>query len=665
MGIGSIFNVLRAKWWIVLVVAVLGAFIGTYLATSHNDSIRTRWRGEAPVTFIDLSDTDSNEGSGSKGGNSTSSDISAQAEGVRAQLLLEETLNENPKLSIDVDREENILLFIALGRDGDETLAQALELRSQYQSLSSDVLNIDQIEESIDSLLTDIETLQTAIDAVTVEEPPLEDPQITSTRSVLVEEIAKLNERQTQLRIWVLSPEARPTEDDFFGIVEEETKPSDPTETTETTIAPEPIIVSTEDLEEELEVNARVLDRLNVQLVGIPDPPEAEELDKATALSLEAMQAQADELQTQYIELLQVADGRSPGGFFEEPTAIDVTPAARPVGLFALAGALAGALVSASVLIGLDSARKTVWAAASLEKIACLGEIDRNRSDGLPQDVWYPNSVSRRRRDIQAFRATIDAITQERPSVIGFFGVKTAGDEVGALAADLATAYAVASRDVLLIDANAYEPNALAEYGVQSSSLTRILVRNQPVTEAATAIDELIDATPRVMPRLTSLHIDAATHDPIDAVASPNSRSLMDIARERFDIVIVAGPAISDPLSDTVARRIDFAVLAGTAGRTTMPQLATATGILTERHTTAPGVVILKGKRESLVSKLADRFRSAWRSLGTKVERWRSNDSDEQAQDIDTSRPEISASDVNDPGRPVEQATKTGSNIDP
>jgi hypothetical protein len=662
MGVGNIFTVLRAKWWIIALVAITGALIGAFLAVSNNRDIRPRWRGEAPVTFISLATSDSPQTSGSKGGNSTSSEISAQAEGVRARLLLEEELTADPRLSILVDRDKNILLFAAVGRDGDETLARALELRSQYQDLSAEVLNIDQIEESINSLFSEIETLRADIDLLTVKEPEPEDPEITSARSVLVNEIATLNERQTQLRIWVLSPELRPTEDEFFNIVDEETSNS---KTTETTIAVEPVIVGTTDLENEYAENARVLSRLDVQLTLIPEEPVVEELSVSDSLTLEALQAREAELQTQYVELLQVADGRSPGGFLEEPTAIDVTGSTRPVGLFALAGAFLGALLASVIVIGFDRARKTVWLPSSLEEITALGMIDRNRSDGLPQDIWYPTSVSVRRRQIQAFRATIDAITEEQSAIIGFFGVKTSGAEVGSLAADLATAYTVAGRNVLLIDANAYDPNTLAEYGDPSSSLTRILVRDLQATDATDAIGELIDATPQVIPHLTSLHIDAATHDPIDAIASPNARRLMDVARERFDVVIVAGPAISDPLSDAVARRIDFAVLVGTAGKTTTPQLATATAILTERRTVSPGVVILSGHKKALMPSLTDRLQGTRSSVTTTVSRWRAPEEDGTEVDVADRPPEQSMTDASGIEDLVEQTSNAGSKVGP
>ena len=662
MGVGNIITVLRAKWWIIALVAIAGALLGSYLAVSNNRSIRPRWQGEAAVTFISLSEGGSSEASGGKGGNSTSSEISAQAEGVRAQLLLEERLNADPKLSIRVDREKNVLLFTASGRDGEETLNRALELRSQYQSLSSEVLNIDQIEESIESHLLEITDLRERIDALEVKEPDLEDPEITSARTVVVGQIATLNERQTELRIWILSPELRPTEDEFFGIVDEEAKSND---TTEDTLPVDPILVSTEDLESEFDENRRVLSRLDLQLSLIPGAPVVEELSAQDALTLEALQTRETDLQAQYVDLLQVADGRSPGGFLEEPTAVDVTASTRPVALFGLVGALLGAFISAAVLVGIDRARKTIWMPSSLEEITSLGVIDRNRSDGLPQDIWYPTSVSVRRRQIQAFRATIDAITEERSAIIGFFGVRSAGTEVGALAADLAAAYTVAGRNVLLIDANAYDPNTLAEYGDPSSSLTRILARNLAAADAADAIDELIDSTPQVIPHLTSLRIDAATHDPIDAIASPNARSLMDIARERFDVVIVAGPAISDPLSDTVARRIDFAVLVGTAGRTTMPQLATATSILTERRTDSPGVVILSGHRKALLPTLTDRLHGTRSTVRTTVTRWRAPDEDDHDLDVTDRPPEQSMTGASGVEDLVEQTTNAEAKAGP
>jgi hypothetical protein len=630
MGIGNNLRILSAKWWVVVLVAVVGALLGSYLAKNHNDSIDSRWKAQAPVTFIAFTDDDSSGSAQTKNSNSTSSDIDAQAEGVRAQLLLEDTLRENPKLSIQVDRANNVLLFTAIGRDGDETLQQAVALRGGYRELSSEVLNIDQINETVDSLLVEIQALNQRIDAAQPPEVEPEDTAITTVRATLQAQIDTLVERQTQLRIWIVNPELRPTEDEFFGIEPDVASRSG---STETTIAAEPVIISNEDLQREFDENTRILNRLNTQMLVVPEPPPAPELDDKSTLALAAMQAETEELQAQYIELLQVVDGRSPGGFFEEPTATDETAATRPVGIFTLVGFLAGALVASIVLIGLDKSRKTAWSATSLGNVTCLGTIDRNRADGLPGGVWYPTSVSRRRRDIQTFRATVDAFTSEQPAVVGFFGVSTPSIEVGELAADLATAYAVAGRDVLLIDANAFNLNQLTEYGDQSASLTRILIQNLPVQDAVAAIDELIDATPQVIPHLTSLHIDAATHDPIDAIASPNSRSLMDIARHRFDIVIVAGPAISDPLSDTVARRIDYAVLTGLAGTTTEPQISTASAILKDRRTDSPGVVLLHGHRESFRAKLSRMYQSIRSAVDSTVDRSGSN-GDESPIDV-------------------------------
>lgn len=637
MGIGNNLRILRAKWWVVVLAAIVGAVIGMYLAKSHNDSIDSRWRAQAPVTFIAFTEDDTSAAPPTKNANSTSSDIDAQAEGVRAQVLLETVLKENPRLSIQVDRVNNILLFTAIGRDGDETLSQAIDLRSQYRELSSDVLNIDQINETIDTMLVEITVLNQQIDDAQPPEVEPEDTAIVTVRTTLQTQIDTLVGRQTQIRIWIINPELRPTEDEFFGI---EPEPVDRSDSTETTIAPEPVIISNEELKKAFEENTTILDRLNTQILVVSEPQPAAELDDKSALALEALQAEADELQAQYVELLQVANGRSPGGFLEEPTATDETPATRPVGIFTLVGFLVGALVASIVLVGLDKARKTVWSASSLGNISCLGMIDRNRSDGSPEGVWYPTSVSRRRRDIQTFRATVDAITSEQPSVVGFFGVSTPSIEVGELAADLAAAYTVAGRDVLLIDANAFEPNRAIEYGDQSESLTRILGQNLSVQDAATAIEQLIDATPQVIPHLTSLRIDAATHDPIDAIASPNARSLMEIARERFDIVIVAGPAISDPLSDTVARRIDYAVLTGLTGTTTEPQLSTATAILNDRRTVSPGAVLLYGHRESFGAKIASMFKSMRTAVESTLNKRSSNDDDSS---VDTSESSESA----------------------
>lgn len=611
MEIRRILKVLVARWLLVVLAAVVGGVVGIVLARNHNDGIRPQWRAQAPVTFIQLDDGVESGSSGGRasggqnsGGTSTAATVDVGSERARALLLLEETLQANPRLSIESERVENLLLFVAVGRDGEETLEAALSLRDEYQALGATVLSVDQIKVTMGTLLTDIDELGRQIADLQVPEPEAEDTAVVAQREVLESEIGTLEQRQAQLGVWIGNPELRPPEDEFVGVDTEAGRSSgQPAADEEVT---EPVIVTVEVLEAERLSNAVVLRRLQVELARLPDPPQSEELGGEAILELEALNLDIAELEAQYIDLLRRLDGRPPGGFFEEPAVSDETPSARSTALFGLVGLLAGGLVVSAAAVALDGARRPVWTVADLEGIVSLGVVNRDRTDGPLDSVWYPASLSQRRRDIQTLRAATDAVTEEQPAIIGFFGVGVASYEVGEVAADLAAAYTVAERNVLLIDGNAFNPNTLPEFGSGTGELNDTLTTQMPGDDATRALNRLLDDTPSVIPCLTALGIDAEAHDPIDVFASPNCRLLMDVAKSRYDIVVLAGPDVAEPLSDAVVRRVDYVVLVGYVGYTKISQLATAAEVLADRRANLAGVVLLEGRRQPALRRVSE-----------------------------------------------------------
>ena len=608
MQVRRVLKTLLAKWMVIALVAAISGAAGWILASNHNDGIRPRWRAQAPVTFFQLEEED--DSSSSSGNNrsaaTTSSTADAETERARAGLLLEETLAANPRLSIVADREENTLLFVAVGRDGEETLAEALALRDAYQALGATVLSVDQIEATMATVLVDIDRLKEKISSLEVGEPPPEPPALVAQRTVLEAEIAKLDQRQAEISIWILNPELRPTEEEFNGVEADATRAADETEDTEP-----PPIVTLATLEAARDENDVVLVRLRGELDRIPDPPEVEALDVDSALELEALQLDLDELELQYVNLFRRLDGRPPGGFLEEPIVSDETQSTRSVGLSAMLGLLVGGFLAGLAVIGLDQIRQPVWAASDLEGITTLGFVNRKRETDSGEVVWYPTALTQRRRDIQTLRAVTDGVTDERSAVIGFFGVGVAGEEVGELAADLAASYTVADRDVLLIDGNSFHPNTLPEFGTGANRLNDVLMTPWPLDIAAERIHEFLDNAVPSAPGLTALYVDAEAHDPIDVFASPNCRTLMEVVAERYDMIVVAGPDIADPLADTVIHRVDFVTLVGYVGYTERSRIETAAVALADRKVTVAGAALLEGRRQPVRDQLSQYLRGS------------------------------------------------------
>jgi len=604
MGIRRILRAIGNRWWLVVLIAILGGVIGMTVARNYNDGIKPRWRAEAPITFIQLDDTESAPAGGSgrspQAGDAPtgSASIDVSAEVTRAQLLLEDTLLSNDSLSIAEDRDDDsIMYFVAVGRNGEETIAAAVALRAQYETVGATVLDIDQIEATMATLLVDIDRVEAQVDRLTVKEAAPEDGAVTARRTALQTEIDTINLRQAQIRIWIANPELRPTEEVFTGIVITAPKGSDDTEE-------EPVIVTVEALRAERDSNAVVLSRLNFDISTIPDPPVTEDLDPQTALEFEALTLDLTDFQAQYVDLLRRSDGRPPGGFAVEPIVINETATEVSVPLAAFLGFLAGGILAAAALVGIDMGRSPVWAASDLERTVSLGVIDRDRSDATRNVVWYPASVSQRRRDIQALRATSDPVFEGASAVLGITGVDVPTDEVKEIAADLATAYTVAGHNVLLIEGSGYYPNVLAEFGAHADDINMILSGHVTPDDTTRAINEILDSTPEVIPGLTAIHVGGERYDPIDAFASPNCRILMEVARTRYDIIVLAGPDLADPLADAVARRVDCVLLVGWIGHSKIDKLETAVDVLADRRTVVAGTVLLTGKRQTLLHKM-------------------------------------------------------------
>jgi capsular polysaccharide biosynthesis protein len=608
MQLRRVIKTLVARWPVIVVLAIVGASVGAIVASNYNKSITPRFRANAPITFFQLAEDDADsESTNSARTNSstTSSATDAEAERIRAGLLLEETLAANPRLTIQVDKETNTLLFIAVGSDSTETLNSAVALRSEYQSKVATVLNVDEIKATMASTLEEIDHLRGQISDLQVTEPAAEDPQITAQRTTLEAQITELAQRQAQIEIWLDNPELRPTETDFYGqdsasssrITGEETTRSSETDTTSATTSDDEPIITAEALAEEHSRNELILARLESEFSTVPDPPVAEELSSQDSLRLAAIQLDLEDLEAEYVDLVRGLDGRSPGAFPEEPTFTDETKTARSTPLSGFLGMIVGALVAGMAIAGHDQVRKPVWAASDLGNVVSLALVNRKRETDDEHQIWYPTALTQRRRDIQTLRSATDSITNEQPTVLGLFGVGVSREEVGELAADLAVSYSVGDRNILLIDGSSFHPNIIPEFGDGHNTLNDVLMTQAIPEDAAARINTFLDHAIPSAPRLTAVHVNADLHDPIDVFAAPNARIFVEVALHRYDMVVIAGPDIYDPLADAVMRRTELVALVGYVGVTAKSAIENAVGAINDRRAEVAGAVLLEGRR--------------------------------------------------------------------
>ena len=610
MQLRRVIKTMLARWPVIALLAIIGAAAGAILAGNFNEGITPRFRAQAPITFFELEEESSSTDTAASARNNDTQTTStdAEAERSRAGLLLEDTLAANPRLTILADRETNTLLFVAVGREGEQALDDAVALRAEYQAKVATVLNSDEITATMATVLSGIDQLRAKIGELEVGEPEPEDAEITAQRTTLEAQITDLAERQAQIDIWIKNPELRPTEADFYdedpanesrAATDEGTRAGEGSdeETDEETDEEEEPIISQEALENEKSRNEVVLFRLQNELRTVPDPPEAQELSPQQSLELEALQLDLEDLEAEYVDLVRGLDGRPPGAFPEEPILTNQTDSPRPVLLSSVLGLLVGLVIAALVIVGLDQMRKPVWASSDLANVITLALVNRRRETNEDHPIWYPTALTQRRRDVQTLRAATDGTTNEQPTVFGLFGVGVSREEVGELAADLAMSYAVGDRNVLLIDGSSFYPNVIPEFGEGHNTLNEVLM-SQARSEAAVAqINSFLDHALPSAPRLTAVHVNAGIHDPIDVFASPNARLFVDVVLGRYDMVVIAGPDISDPLADAIMRRTLLVGLVGYVGVTSKSAIENAAGALADRKAEVAGVVLLEGRR--------------------------------------------------------------------
>jgi hypothetical protein len=551
---------LRSQWAVIVAMGLIGAVVGGWLAFFYNSSIQPSWMAEAAVSFVALGESTS----GSEGG------VRVEDEAVRAELLLEETLSANPDLAIDVD--EDRLVFVASGTSADQALEEALTFRAEYQSLGSTVLSAEQIDAALTELLAELQTTYAQIallggnltDRQFVEQGTevapavVGDDPIDALRRALIGEIASLVARQARLDIWLDNPEIIPADED--GNVPSEAE-----------------------LTAEYETNEAVLIRLRERLAGLPVSTATTE----ERLELEALQNKAADLETQYVNLLTRRDSGVPG-FYEDPVVIDETRDEQSVVLGAVAGGLVGALLAAAIAIGVEASRRPIRIPSDLAGYPVLGVVSTARKKASDTGVWYPDSFSVRRRDVQALRDAVDSAGGD-DFTLAFTGVGDASGkrwhDTAALAADVAAAHAVAGRRVLLIDANPRRPADLPEYGYRVVTLG---AADDGWTETGSA------GTGTSLAGLDSLHIGVVDGvDPADAFASASLGTLVADAKLEWDVIVLACPDVSEPVAAAALRRVDLAVLAASLGKATVSDVTTAFDVLVDRGIRVAGITLL------------------------------------------------------------------------
>lgn len=588
-------SLLRTRWWVVLGLAVLNAWVAAYLTDLRNREL-PEWEAIAPVAYTPRLGEVDDEPVMTRLSEGAAGALEANSQALEATngLFTWETA------AIETDDRTRRLLFIGRGATTEEAESRAEELRQRFVDAGYlDEARIGELDDQLDRILEQLGELRDRIDAATATEPV--DPAIELQRALLMDEFSSLRARHASLRTQVLAP------------------PEDQT---------------IESIETELEAVRNRLGELHAELGSLPPPPTADgspgEAESAPpleeSLPTTVDMLQYEQLQDVYRELfIRRLEAASAGSiqttFVREST---LQPISKE--LNQAAGALVGIIAALVGLVITDRIRGPLWSAGEVEEVPVIQELPPRPLWSSQARPWYVRTPpSDRKAGIQKLRSVVEVLQGDRGVTIGISGVSASAEDVHELAADLAVSLAVTGRRVLLIDADVDNPSGLVEFGHNGVTLAELLrmPTDRPDT-AAREIDDLMAANGELVPNMHAVPAGNHQRDAADTLSRPDFEVVLETARQRFEMIIVTGADAVQPSSHVLSQRLDAMIVLGATGRTTASTLTSVARSLADRRARLLGMVLLT-RSFGMFRRTARRLRSRAYMRGTTSRRPRSD----------------------------------------
>jgi Mrp family chromosome partitioning ATPase len=578
----TIKGIAKARWWVLLGAAILAVVLSGRLAEYRNDNL-PEYEAASVVTFVeDLAAADRDE---------FESFLDAQL--ALAQNVNSDVLTETPgpflpwlMAEVELDTSLNQLVFIGRGFTQEEANAMTETMRDRFLSTSEIGAGQERLSAELDEVTQQIIELRQEISASQAAIPLTEEQLATQAqRSAIEAQIASLQASYGALTVELMNP----------------------------------ILRSADEIQAEMERVYGQLVALQTQLAGIPLPPTPEEL-AADNEELLLDQLRLDQLQARWQQLYagqrDLAARASDSAAIAQPVTLD---AASPLNNQALAavGAVFAALIG---LIAIERGRGIMWAESDLEEgPPVLVELPSRPLAVFhhpTSEPWYLDAPGgRRKAAIQMMRTQLD---DHQHAVVAFQGTGVYREDISELTADVGVAIAVSGRSVLLIDASFRERNDLVEFGTDHGATLSSLLTDASSDREQTVIDfkTALLASPEVVHGLRTLRAGRGEWDEADAMAGYGFEVLLEVARELFDLVLIAGSDSSEAASHVLAQRVDSVILVTSAGHTVTRSVEATDRDFTIRRATMLGVVLLRRRRNKVTAWLGNGARTGlWKAI--------------------------------------------------
>ncbi len=547
MELNRLKRILRDRWIVVLVIALLGAAGAWAFTGLANQQRESRWEAEAALAF------QPQEGQ-------TISDLTETVEYnyELARIAAQDLLTEDPTMAITLDLAGARIIFTALGENEAEAGAKVRDLMQAFFQVDPTLAGVD-IESQLEDLRVQAIDIEARIKALNDEISPPIEPAVRQQMTFLDSQIEGLQAALIQLSV----EEAAAPAADRAGIAAQRAGVE---ANLETALAERAALPPAE-----------------------PLPPTVQQQLELTSLESRLVLLQAD-YQRLYLRILGVDDSTR-----TEPTTYNDLTAGPGSGLVnAGIGFLGGLAVALFGLIFINNSRKTIWLPEDLS-VPVLADVPGRRTVSGVGPSWYDNTGgSPRKTAIQALRSGVEARLAGTAGAIAVTGNRVGSATVHALVTDLAVSMASAGASVLLVDADLESDAALAEYHIGGPSLSAILKLSPDSLLLEREVATIVDSAYMIRANLSVLPSGPPPGTPADALAGRPFRAFVQEASKRFDYVVVAVGEGSSTAAQVAMQRIGRAVVVLTPGRSTEPQVATVLSDMAARQVTSLGGIFVQ-----------------------------------------------------------------------
>lgn len=540
MDLSRLRRLVRARWWIVAFMALLG--LGAALAFTNytNNNVEPRFKSIATLEFVVVVEGEESGGGGGgrSGGNAPSPAAPLVEEAIDAALEVNADLLEqnDPNVAIESDPDAGTLIFAAFAPSAETSEGIALEMRDNYVAIDPTAIDVEALKADLVAQAAQIQERITELSPPPAPAVPPVPPEVQAQMDVLNGQIASVTNE--------------------VGLIQEAIT----FETDEDVIA---------EHQESLEAVTARLAELKAALAEITPPVPVEptiELTPAEELEKSALEAQLETITLEYQELLAMEESDAERLILAEVVTTDETPAPTTPALAALIGFLGGAVAGLVAIVIVDRLQGAVWVAKDMEQMPLLAEVPQHAGTfGLRKE----RHEHVRQKGVQSIRSAVLGLYHAAgPTTIGFTGLGSADESVSELVLEVAHSLAGVGRSVLLVDGQIGGLPAFRNQLAGGSNLADLVAHDADTAALKGDVAAVLEDCVEIAPNLSVLPGDPRTVDPVDVLASKAFRELTGQASTRYDIVMVVGPSALSPFAYVMAGLVAAYVVVTTVGRT-------------------------------------------------------------------------------------------------